>query len=231
MWSAQLHSQALSLRQNGLSLNQLCQYMKLPKSTIHGWIQSIPRPKLTKEGRKIIAFLVQPLGAKGVHAKRMLELAAISLQVDKDLETVPTHFNQSYYRSLLAMLYWAEGAKTYENKRPSLVFANTDPLLCQLYISLLRASYSLDESKFRVILYLHYYHDIQSSLEYWSKLLNIPLTQFGKIRLKRRAPSRFRANHHGICFIRYYSVDLQHQITTTAKVLGNTLIKHLAPVA
>jgi hypothetical protein len=231
MHSAQSRSIAVSLRQQGLSLNQIYQHLHLPKITVYGWIRHIPKPKLTPQGYRIALPLIQISQSRGIKGKRLKELSAITLQTHQDVSTYTPLFKREYYRSLLAMLYWAEGTKTHDNKRPSLIFANTDPSLCQLYINLLRASYPLDESKFRVILYLHYYHDVDRTKLYWSKLLDIPINQFGKIRLKRRAPSRFRQNHKGICFIRYYSVDLQHTVTQTAHCLAETLNTHLAPVA
>jgi hypothetical protein len=227
MWDAGIRDRAIYLRAQGLSLNHIVSYLKIPKTTVFGWIKGKPYPeKITIEARKVLGKLAQPYGSGGQKQKRQRQLTKIRLDVHKEVQTYQSLLNLKHYRSLLAMLYWAEGAKPTAIKNPSLVFANTDPVLCKLFITLLRESYDVDESKFRIYLYLHYYHDQDQTKKYWSELLNIPLQQFGKIRLKRTAPSRFRANHRGICFIRYYSVDLQYRITHTAFSIADLINKN-----
>jgi len=230
MWSPTVRNQAIQLRREGLSLNQIIDIVSVPKTTLYDWISKIRKPEtLTKAGKVAVKHL-PPHQPNGMKRKREFELLRILKKVQEDVFNYPRLFNQAYYRSLLAMLYWAEGSKAKGNtNRASLAFANTDPRLCLLFLTLLRASYPLDEKRLKVYLYLHYYHDQEETKDYWSNLLKIPLNQFAKIRLKRRAPSRFRANHRGICFIRYSSVDLQYQITSTALELNKQIINVLRP--
>ena len=87
--------------------------------------------------------------------------------------------NIDVMKALLAMIYWAEGSKYA--KVNGLKFANTDPRFAQVYMSLLRKSFLVDERRFRVRLHLHYYHERKKALGFWSKTLDIPPAQFWKI--------------------------------------------------
>jgi len=113
------------------------------------------------------------------------------------------------------MLYWAEGTKLPKNAQ--IEFANTDPRMAFLFITLLRKCYTLDEEKLKARLHLHHYHDIKKAEKFWSELLDIPLKQFYKVYIKPRSKTKkFRRNFMGICFIRYGNTDLKHRILNTA---------------
>ena len=102
-----------------------------------------------------------------------------------------------------------------------------------LFIKLLRNNYKVDESKLRVRLHLHDYHDENLVRKFWSGLLSIPETQFGKIYRKQRSKEKtFRKNFGGICFLRYNSVHLKDEIITYAYTLGERVTgKVHVPVA
>ena len=108
------------------------------------------------------------------------------------------------------MLYWAEGTKS---DRTGLKFVNTDPVLAKFYISLLRSAYVVDESRIRVRIHLHYYHRHKAAVTYWSNLLGVPRSQFGKIYVKKRSVlKRFRKNFQGICFINYFDGSIRREL-------------------
>ncbi|MEK7515349.1 MAG: hypothetical protein AAB555_00235, partial [Patescibacteria group bacterium] len=124
---------------------------------------------------------------------------------------------------ILAMLYWAEGGKS--ERAGGLKFTNTDPALAKLYISLLRLAYQLDESRIRVRLHLHYYHRHREAVAFWSKLLDVPSSQFGKIYVKKRSVlKRFRKNFQGICFINYFDGAVRRELLS----LGQQIAKKYA---
>ena len=126
---------------------------------------------------------------------------------------------------MLAMLYSAEGAR--HKGVSGLKFANTDPKMAQLYITLLRKCYKLDESRFRIRLHLHYYHSIKKSKKIWSKLLNVPLDQFSKPYIKKRSKTKkFRKNFIGICFISYLDSNIRREIMEIFSQLHFFIAKH-----
>lgn len=127
-------------------------------------------------------------------------------------------------RAILAAIYWAEGAKT---NTKTVCFANTDPLLIKLFITLFRKCYELDERKFRLRLHLHQYHDEQKTKSFWTQLTNIPMNRVGKIYWKKEPNSgkRYRQNFMGICFVRYNDVYILREIIAYSKAIGEKLTK------
>ena len=125
------------------------------------------------------------------------------------------------------MLYWAEGRKGGSGAK----FVNTDPNLVKLYTTLLRTCYNVDETKFSVGLYVHYYHSIEKVKKFWSETLNIPLSQFNKVYTKKRSETkRFRKNFAGICFVYYGDTLIRKELLTLGCSLCERITKS-APVA
>ena len=151
------------------------------------------------------------------HQKRINKLKTIEDRTTLEIRKNPNLKNDK--KALLAMLYWAEGAK---GRNDIVNFANTDPQLTELFIFLLRESYQLDESKFRVRIHLHYYHNEARVKKFWSELLNIPISQFGKTYWKKRGTNKiYRKNEAGICFVRYNSMALKEEIMSYARNVAN----------
>ena len=126
---------------------------------------------------------------------------------------------QSIQKSLLAMLYWAEGTKS--DKAGCATFANTDPDLIRLYLSLLRDAFLLDESRLGIRLHLHEYHDREASLSFWSGLTRVPESQFGKIYVKKRSTrKKFRENFQGICFVIYCEARVRRELLALGQILA-----------
>jgi hypothetical protein len=73
-------------------------------------------------------------------------------------------------------LYAGEGGKTDGQVK----FANTDPTLVRLFVTWLRATFDIDESRLRVVLYLHADLDLDQATRYWSDVTAIPPSQFAK---------------------------------------------------
>lgn len=100
-------------------------------------------------------------------------------------------------------------------------FVNTDPALAKLYISLLRSTYSLDENRIRIHLHLHYYHRHREAIAFWSKLLGVPGSQFGKIYVKKRSVlKRFRKNYQGICSIKYFDSSVRRELLSLGQQIA-----------
>lgn len=227
-WDQVIKDKAKRLRKQGNSYGQIIKVLKVPKSTLHQWIRGTKRPaKFSKLDRIRWIKEIQPLGAQGNKRKREEIINKINEQTNNEISLIK--INQDIKKAILAMLYWAEGTKV----KGVLQFANTDPRLIKLFVDLLRSSYKLDESKFRLRLHLHYYHKVKKIKKYWSKLLNIPLNQFTKTYRKSRSKEKtFRRNFGGICFVKYNSVYLKEKIVKYGYALGEKISgKVKVPVA
>ncbi len=125
-------------------------------------------------------------------------------------------------------MYWAEGNKC--EKACGTKFANTDPNLAKLYVTLLRKCYNITEVKLKIGLYVHYYHSIKKTKKFWSKMLGIPLAQFYKVYVKKRSKTkRFRKNFAGICFIYYGDSKIRKELLELGYTLQKLITKS-APV-
>jgi hypothetical protein len=119
------------------------------------------------------------------------------------------------------MLYWAEGTKS---DAAGLRFVNTDPVLAKFYISLLRSAYPIDEGRIRIRIHLHHYHRHNGAITFWSTLLGVPTSQFGKIYVKKRSvQKRFRRNFQGICFINYADAAVRRELLSLSTQIAEKL--------
>lgn len=227
MYNEKTKKKAIELRKQGKSLLEISRILHTAKSTSSLWLSS-------EKNRGLYGTMTKQEWMRFIQKKSVIALHKRTILRQQNREEIAKHqisnlrISLEMQRSILATLYWTEGSKG----AGVLDFANTDPRLCLIFITLLRICYKLDESKFRIRLHLHQYHDEQELKKYWSKLLEIPISQFNNIVWKKEPNSgkRYRQNYHGICFVKYNSVDLQRKIMAYAYFLGKKLTKN-APVA
>lgn len=227
MYSEKTKEKAIELRKQGKSLLEISQILHTAKSTSSLWLS-------TEKNRGLYGTMTKQEWMKFIQQKSVVALhkRTILRQQKREIEAkhqiLDLKVPMETKRSILATLYWAEGSKG----EGVLDFANTDPRLCLIFITLLRTCYELDESKFRIRLHLHKYHNEREIKKYWSELLAIPISQFNSIVWKKEPNSgkRYRRNYHGICFVKYNSVDLQKRLMAYAHLLGDKLTIN-APVA
>ncbi len=207
------------LRKKGMTYAEIRAIHPIPKSTLSVWL-----------GEKYPAFFDD--NARLEHLKKIRTLSAAKLRRDKiardtihaargiaTAQILPTE-NIEFQKALLSMLYWAEGTKSIGTC--ALTFANTDPRLVLLYISMLRNCFEIDEKKIRIRLHIHYYHKKKETRRYWSKLLNVPENQFGKLWTKPRSKTKkFRHNFKGICIVKYGGVGLLKETLALGEAISD----------
>ncbi|MEK7458247.1 MAG: helix-turn-helix domain-containing protein [Patescibacteria group bacterium] len=223
MHTQPLKLQAITLRKQGKSLLQISKELHIAKSTASLWLSTEKNrglySKMTQtEWMRYILDLAHKAITKRIRNKDKERQESATL-LTKQLPTT-----KEVMKVIIAMLYWAEGSKGYEVVK----FANTDPRLCLLFITTLRSCFDLDEAKFRIGIHLQQHHQEEDEKTFWSNLLRIPLSQFNKTVWKKtpNTGKRYRKNYHGICFVKYNSVNLQKEIMVYAYALGAKFIDH-----
>lgn len=222
-YTAETKKQVERLRKSGKTYAEIQKLFPIPKSTLSVWL-----------GEKYAGIFDRK--AQLNHLKKIRLIAKQTIQKNKIArDLIPTQKGQSIaktiaikdkelLKALLAMLYWAEGSK-YEGVG-ALRFVNTDPKMALFYISLLRKCFPIDEPRVRIRLHVHHYHDKKKALEYWSTLLKVPQTQFGKLYIKKRSKQRrFRKNFMGICFIYYPGNAIRIELLELAYALSARVTK------
>lgn len=215
-YSKEVRREVLRMGKLGKTYPEIREKFLIPKSTLSVWFKNAgKKPDRTRQLEHLKR--VRPIALATIRRNKESRIALATGIAQKELVHLPLR-NKSVQKALLAMLYWAEGAKS---DRTGLRFVNTDPLLAQLYISLLRSAYTIDESRIRIRIHLHYYHRHGEAIAFWSNLLEVPRSQFGKIYVKKRSVvKRFRKNFQGICFINYFDGRIRRELMSLGQQIA-----------
>jgi len=216
-YSAESKSEAAELRRKGHSYSSIHRMLGIPTSTLATWLASSPDNPFTKKDQVAHLAAIRPLANAARRKQKEDRLLEVKQRVRAEIQNTPLK-NVMFQKSMLAVLYWAEGSK-YEGVS-GLRFVNTDPALMQLYVSLLRQCYEIDEEKFRMRLHLHYYHKKREARDFWATTLSISPSQCTSVFVKKRSrKKRFRKNFMGICFINYSNGDIREELLALGKEL------------
>jgi len=211
--------QAVELRQKGCSLKEISEQLSVSKSTVSGWVKGIV---LTEESIKRLNEKItngQIISAQKRRTKTenlMKTLYANNYLELRKYASLPT--NSKFY---LGLLHLCEGGKT---EAQTIRFTNSDPKLIVAFLRLLRISYNIDETKFRVCLHLHEYHDVTELVKYWSELTDIPIAQFIKPYLKKNTRKNIHEGYKGCVQIRYYDTKISRDLITTYQAFLDYII-------
>lgn len=217
----QTKKKAHQFREVGYSLSEISNLIKIPKSTVQGWVKNI---KLTKTQRARLKKKEIECGKNGL-------LKAVLTNKNKIEKWKKDVFQRTKkYKNLLnkkggfaklicGALYLCEGAKYPATRH--LAFGNSDPRMIALFLDLLRKNFDIDEKKIRCRIMHRHDQNGQLLNKYWSKLTKIPLSQFYKnykdIRTKGKTTKK--PDYKGICAVQYFSTDLQYEL----QLIGETL--------
>lgn len=198
---------ARKLRSKGYSIKEIAKELNVSQGSVSPWVRSI---KLNKEAQNRIKRLrrVALLKTNKIHRQRKINRLAKA-----DKEAVNIIKKKDSNKILLALIYWCEGAK--DDSR--IDFVNSDPNLIKTFLRLFRKEFVLDESKFRVCVHLHSYHDVDKQLKFWSKTTNIPRQQFMRPYKKANTKRRTREGYEGCASIVYYDARLAQLLLGIAK--------------
>ncbi len=198
------------LRNQGLSYKEIRQNLPftISKSTISDWSKDI---ELTGEQKVRLdklfidgSYRGRLLGSKTTQVKRAKEIEEIKKRARLE---IPFLTKNEFWISGL-MLYWAEGAKSRY-----IDITNSDPLLIKFMIDWLRIICKVPQEKFRASLHLHSGQNEKQIKTYWSKITDIPSSQFNKSYIKKEG-SGYRKNilYKGTIKIRVCDSNLLHRV-------------------
>ena len=205
-------AKARVLRERGYSINEIHQKLKVSKSSISTWVHDIELDNVAKARIKGLAADAL-LKSNITHQRQTLEKLKVAHDYGKSvLINSPTA--KGYKSILCALIYFCEG-----NKSPKdVAFSNSDPNLVKTFLHLFRCSFELNESKFRVCVHLHTYHDELKQREFWSELTQIPLSQFMKTYHKANSGKYKKEGYAGCVQIRYYDAKIARKLLALANI-------------
>lgn len=206
---------ALALRKQRKSYSQIKSELGVPKSTLSYWLRDYPlsRDEINNLRGKSEARIEKFKNT--MRQKRQVRLDTIYEMEKKQILPLS---NKDMLIAGLA-LYWGEGSKADWYK---VALANTDPQVLKFFIFWLTKIMLVKKNLLRVYLHLYKDMDINNELNFWSKTLIIPLSQFTKPYIKMAKSTRI--NHkggfgHGTCTIMYNNVELKQKIMMQLKLL------------
>lgn len=217
-----VRAQAQRLRQQGMTYAEIRSELKLmiPKSTLSYWCKDVAlsSQSIVRIGRMSAENLARGR-EKALAQKMALRDEKVRIIRSKNRKLVRLlHATAAVRKIALAVLYLAEGSKT---NRHSLMFGNSSPDIVALFLHLLRDAYELDESKFRITVQCRADQSTHALEEFWSRLTNIPRSQFYKSRIDARTVGKLtkKADYKGVCRIDYFSSDIDMELKYLAQDL------------
>lgn len=214
MKSKLLKQKVVALREEGNTYGEINKIlgMQLRKSTLSCWCRGVLLTEKQKERINSVIFK---------NLKEMIKKAAMVNEIKRESRLKSIFERNKHLAShiqttdsakiALAMLYACEGAKC---RKGSLMFGNSDPIMVDLFLTLLRRCYKIDENKFRCTLQGRADQDISKLEKFWSDVTKIPLKQFYKARIDKRSigkPTK-KSEYKGVCRIDYYSADIYEEL-------------------
>lgn len=182
---------ARELRAQSWTLLDIARELGVSKASVSVWVRDVdfvPRPR--NRGH--------PAGPK--HPMRLKKEAEIARCQDEAEGWLGQMTDRDLTMFALG-LYAGEGNKT----DGSVGMANTNAVYLSLFLAWLRRTFEIDESRLRVLLYLHEGLDVDAAREFWSATLDIPSTQFTKpYRAVPDASIRHTKHVYGCPSVRYH---------------------------
>ena len=203
---------AQKLRRKGLSYSEIQRIINVPKGTLSGWCRDVAltekqalrlfKNKLKGSARGRI------IGAKRQQAKRLKQITDLLTEGKSEIGKLST---RERFLTGIA-LYAAEGTKT--DKACS--FSNSDPLLIKFMAGWFREFCHVSEEKLRGAIWIHDNLDATKAIKYWSKLVNIPISQFHKTYIAKNKPNslKIRKNIHkyGVFSVRFSDAKIHRKL-------------------
>jgi len=214
-----LITEAKKLRGAGYSFGEIAKKLQIAKSTAHLWVKKVELDEKALKELNKKRILARLKGLKVLKKNRVQTRKQIKTLAIKSIGE--THLNIGMKKLLCSFLYWGEGSKNTN----SLTFTNSSQEMIIIFLSLLRTSFILDERKFRALIHIHEYHNENEIKNYWSKITEIPLSQFTKSYLKPHTGKNSKEGYKGTISIRYYDYKIALELTFIYNVFAESFSK------
>lgn len=213
-YSEELREEARRLRREGWSLNEISAKLGPPKNTLTLWVRGI---ELTPEQRQRLFEKEQrTLGnnrARAAAAQRQGRLARIASAHQQAQAFLDTTANpQATNLVAAAMLYLAEGAKT----EGAFSLGNSNPQIIRYWLYLLRTSFTIDETKFRLQIMHRSDQDLEELKRFWTMVTGIERFHSTQPDARTEGKPTKRLDYQGVCVIYYHDVALRRYLDAVA---------------
>ncbi len=211
---------AIKLRKQGKTYGQIREELGINKSTLSDWLSKYP---LSKEQLAL-------LGHNRAHSRQVaIEKTTITKRKKRQSRIQSAYEEQKKYWVYLSQkeleiaglfLYWGEGSKRLNG---SVFINNTDPSVLRFALYWYIKGLHIPKEKIKVDLHLYSDMNIKEEIAFWSKTLNMSLSQFRKPYIKKS--TRINIDHkgygHGTCGLNVNDVLLKEKIMMGIKAISD----------
>ena len=210
----ELREEARQLRREGWSLSEIAAKLGPPKNTLTLWVRDIvltaeQRARL-HEKEAVMNGHNRALASEAHRRARLTRIDTARLQAEALLDGLNDLHRANHIAA--AMLYLGEGAKG----EGACAFGNSNPRVICYWLHLLRASFSVDESKFCIQLSIRYDQDEQTLLEFWQGMTAIKRSIKGHVDQRTEGKPTKREHYKGVCTVHYFDVSLRRYLDALA---------------
>jgi len=211
---------AIELRELGKTYTEIRKELNISKSTLSDWLSKYPLEN------KVLVILQK----KKEHSRQLaIEKTRIVKKKKREARLKSMYvYERKYWRRISKreleiaglFLYWGEGNKRVNG---SVSLNNTDPAVMKFTFYWIINSLKVSKDKIKVDLHLYKDMDIKKEMEYWSRELKIPLSQFRKPYIKKsvRADIDQKGFGHGTCTLVVNDVRLKEKIMMGIKSIAD----------
>lgn len=208
---------ALALRKEGKSYSQIKKILNVSKSTLSNWLKEYP---LSKERIRVLRDVNEQRIERYRETMRKKREGRWEQYYQKQKSIIfPITSRDLYIAGLF--LYWGEGLKRMDAK---LSVSNTDPSVIFFFMEWCMKSLQVPPEKFRVYLHIYQDMDAQKEMQYWSRTLALPKSQFGKPYIKKTTQSGISHKGsfgHGTCNVSVGGARMAEEVLMGIKALAD----------
>ena len=208
------------MRRSGKSYAEIYAALRIPKSTLSGWMAEIDWSSALKKKLS--------LSAQAGHSIRLQELNKLrgrnlAKAYDAAREEARIDFEVLKYNPLFIsgiMLYWGEGDKL---TKYATSLSNTDPYLIRLYVFFLENVCRLPKEKIKAHVLIYPDLDEEKCRLYWASRSHIALSRFTKCTVMQ-GRHKVRRLKNGVCMVVVSSTYFKAKMLEWLALLPNELM-------
>lgn len=209
--------QAINLRKEGRSYNEIGKKIGLSKSTLSYWLHNVSLSEKAKNRlnkrvyEKSVKALIKRNKAQTFEAEKRSKLIykTACLQVKK--------IDKKQLFLIGTALYWGEGYKKGADGSSwkCVDFTNSDCDMVKVMMRFFREICLVNEKQFRIQVMVHKKEQVKEAVKYWSKITGVNKEQFIKTSYSVSSASKGKIKNilnYGTVHVRVYDVKLFYKI-------------------
>ena len=219
-----MRGKAELLRKRGLSVRQIEEQLKIPRSTLSGWLRNIrlspAQKKVLNENCKEALVSARKRAVLWHKEQKGKRIDAARQGALNFLNNIDVH-RPEFQELALAVLYMAEGRKVAEETS----LGSSDPLMLKFFLGSLKKLYGIDINKISCSLHLRADQSEEELRRFWSIELGLPLNKFKEVyKDNRTIGSKTYDGYKGVCSIRYGSIAIKRRLLFLSQLFCERLV-------